>query len=363
MSEAEVATVGTLIRCYREEMGMTVRDLAQAIGVHYTHIVRLENDERSLWNRPQLARKFIEVLGFERDDRARFCELTGLAALERGQREAEAREDAETEEAEADEDAWALLVAQMTDRRFRAAVTRMRYVGVWAPARLLALLYQMKVSSKWLASAARQAEEDLADSELIPIVLLDAADLFVTVGNLEQAAYYARLSERRTDALLKTASNAKERTRLHMGVARAMLVLQAIARLQNCQTLAWDLHAQAAPHLALAGDDYGWAKTYHSLAWMYFHQGDLGIAEGLALLALEAAQDIEPHYPQTDFWWSLRDGIYLAGSWWRLICLTLLLDIALCKGDSTSARYRQLDAAYRRERRKTVWWAKDLPAQ
>ncbi len=348
MSTRDEQRVGDLIRRYREDQNLSQEALAGKLGVDASYVSLLERGKRRI--DASLARKIDEALPFSPEDRRFFWEHTPLVEFLDPVRD--------------------FLVEQEVDRTFsrfrlRPAVSSLLsladYFPQWASARIAHLRCNMKRAIPQLQAVVRKAENDHTEQsrgkmEFFGMILLDMADAYGLAGEIERAKIEAERAWLVCRDLLNTQlRNEQTMRRLHMGMARSIVLLQEIAYEQGDEDLYTSLDIDLKNHFVASGDHYGWAKRSYFLALFRFHQGSMAEAKRLAWEALDHARMIKL---ELDPWWIIRDGIFLGEHWWRLHCLSLMIDI-LCFENRLRDHKNIIDE--HREARSMAFWARDLP--
>jgi DNA-binding Xre family transcriptional regulator len=253
------------------------------------------------------------------------------------------------------------LKALLQDPRIVLYAFQVPGVSSWALGRMTSLFLRLRMAQRYIRRGADEASQRCAarPNELVGMMLLDVADLAISLGRLRDAASFGGSARQETEALLANLEQGDpDEPRYRMGHARALLVEQSLAHLQGNHEKFRNLHDLARPELTLAGDNYGWAKTLYLNAYLRFHQGDYVDAERVAAEANLYGKKIQPRFSPL---WDLRDGVRFGAAWWHLQPVSLLLDCLACKGEFRSDRFRETWHEYH-EARQDARWAPDIPS-
>jgi len=332
--------VGALVAHYRELRHLSRAALGRAVDLSRPTISRIERGERGVT--PAYAAAFIRVLDLSPEDQERFIALTMSARAI-----AEGATVAEEDQVRTD-----LLDAFARARLIRQYGDPPRYLTGWMQGRVAVARFQANRAIPLLRRAALLAEAHAHD-DLLSIMFLDYADA-LTLGGRPRAS-----GEWIHDRCLPLAHHmrreAPEAPRTAMNLARAYVNLVANAYNQGDETECWAMHQQALPWLEAADDHCGWAKSLFYLALFRFWQGRFTEAETLAREGLVHAEAIQMH---RDVWWSVRDVLGLARTWWRVTFLALLIDILVWQGRGDTTDYDDRVRDYLDEK---PFWVRDFP--
>lgn len=333
MSQASRVEAGRIIAAHRGRREFSQGELARLIGVERSLISLIESGRRSPHSR-YLAR-LIAVLGIEGEDRTDLLRLLGL-------------EHAILDAADLDEERRVGSVVMDAYRR-NPLVARLadqpRYLLQWVAGRLAVGRYQAQRAVGQLASAVSLAR-DLAGDELYSIIILDYADALTLAGALDRSDALVR--DRCLPLAARMLGDDPDARRSRMAMARTVVTLVNTAYNRGDEAACWREHDRAIPHLAAAGDEYGWAKSLFFLALFRFWQGRLDEAEALARAITV----------RRDYWWDLRDVLWLSRTWWIIIALALLIDILACNGACGTEEFDALVLEYREAK---PLWVRDFP--
>lgn len=332
--------MGKLIKDHREARGLSQEALARELGVRHSTISRVEGGTRSL--NPEHVGPLSAILDIQGDDLPRLLRLVGI---ERTVAESAARaEDRRVREAILEAAERTPLVGRIADLT--------RYKLRWIEGRIAIGRYRADRAVRELESAERLARA-MATDELYSIVSLDYADALALASELDDAERVVR--ERCLPVSERLLAERPASRRAQMAMARTIITDVNIAYNRGDEAACWREHRRAIPHRRAAADHYGGAKSLFYLALFRFWQGRLGRAERYARLALAHARRIAI---QRDYWWDLRDALWLSRTWWEVALLALLLDIGAAGGQAGTEEFNGLIMEWMDAKRS---WVPDFP--
>ncbi len=246
-----------------------------------------------------------------------------------------------------------------TQQEVRRAAEGISYYGDWVKGRLYISQFDMVRAVPQMKWVVEQTESDRSH-EWRNLIHFDMADASAIAGDLCEADQFATTCEQLSRAevqhlLACSRPHTTQVQRAYMGVARALVMKQEVAYERGCWDDCWRWHIQAQYYLTKADDRYGWAKSYFFLSLFQFWRGDLAAAAETAREARIRAKQIQPKW---EFWWGLRDGLFIGAPWWRVITRAHLLDVLACSGAGDSREFSELLLAHQRQPRP---FTRDLP--